>query len=50
MSAPAASLRRAGYLAEAAWKIFEKGAYPQVSSLSPIYLHTHDPILEKSQG
>ena len=50
MSAPAASLRRAGYLAEAAWKIFEKGDYPQVSSLSPIYLHTHDPILEKSQG
>lgn len=44
MSAPAASLRRAGYLAEAAWKIFEKGEYPQVSSLSPIYLHTHEPI------
>jgi tRNA threonylcarbamoyladenosine biosynthesis protein TsaB len=44
MSAPAASLRRAGYLAEAAWKIFEKGDFPEVSSLSPIYLHTHDPI------
>lgn len=45
MSGPAASLRRAGYLAETAWKIYEKGDYPQVSSLSPIYLHTHDPIL-----
>ena len=45
MSGPAASLRRAGYLAETAWKIYEKGDYPLVSSLSPIYLHTHDPIL-----
>ena len=45
MSSPAASLRRAGYLAESAWKIYEKGDYPEVSSLSPIYLHTHDPIL-----
>lgn len=45
MSAPAASLRRAGYLAETAWKIYEKGEFPPVSSLSPIYLHTHDPIL-----
>lgn len=45
MSGPAASLRRAGYLAEAAWRIYEKGEYPEVSSLAPIYLHTHDPIL-----
>ena len=45
MSGPASSLRRAGYLAEAAWRIYEKGEYPEVSSLSPIYLHTHDPIL-----
>ena len=44
MSAPAASLRRAGYLAELGWKLFEKGEIPPVSSLSPIYLHTHDPI------
>ena len=44
MSAPAASLRRAGYLAETAWKLYEKGDFPDVSSLSPIYLHTHDPI------
>lgn len=46
MSGPAASLRRAGYLAEAAWRVFEKGEYPPVSSLSPIYLHTQDPILK----
>lgn len=46
MSAPAASLRRAGYLAESAWKILEKGEFPPVESLSPIYLHTHDPILQ----
>ena len=44
MSAPSASLRRAGYLAETAWKIYEKGEFPPVSSLSPIYLHTHEPI------
>lgn len=44
MSAPSASLRRAGYLAEMGWKLFEKGEFPPVSSLSPIYLHTHDPI------
>lgn len=44
MSSPAMSLRRAGYLAELGWKIFEKGDYPEVSSLSPIYLHTHEPI------
>ncbi len=46
MSGPSASLRRAGYLAELGWKIYEKGDFPPVASLSPIYLHTHDPILE----
>ena len=44
LSSPAMSLRRTGFLAELAWKIFEKGDYPSVASLSPIYLHTHDPI------
>ena len=44
MSGPASSLRRAGYLAELGWRIFEKGEYPPVASLSPIYLHTHEPI------
>ncbi len=43
--APASNLRRAGYLAEMGWKIFEKGEYPPVSSLKPIYLHTQgEPI------
>ena len=46
MSAPSASLRRAGYLAELGWKAFEKGDLPPVSSLAPIYLHTHEPIPE----
>jgi tRNA threonylcarbamoyladenosine biosynthesis protein TsaB len=45
MSSPAASLRRPGYLAETAWRIYEKGDFPETSSLAPIYLHTHDPIL-----
>ncbi len=44
MSSPSSSLRRAGYLAEIGWKIFEKGDIPQTASLAPIYLHTHDPI------
>lgn len=43
-SAPSLSLRRAGFLAELGWKIYEKGEYPATSSLSPIYLHTNDPI------
>ncbi len=46
MTAPASSLRRAGYLAELGWKIYEKGEFPPVSSLAPIYLHTHEPIPE----
>ena len=44
MSSPSSSLRRAGYLAEIGWKIFEKGEFPQTASLAPIYLHTHEPI------
>lgn len=44
LSGGAASLRRAGYLAELGWKAFEKGDLPPVASLAPIYLHTHDPI------
>lgn len=42
--APSFCLRRPGFLAEAAWKIFEKGKYPPTASVSPIYLHTNDPI------
>ena len=44
LSSGSSSLRRAGYLAELGWKAFEKGDIPPVASLSPIYLHTHDPI------
>ena len=44
MSSPGSSLRRPGYLAEIGWKIYEKGECPPVSSLTPIYLHTHEPI------
>ena len=44
MSTPASSLRRAGFLAELGWKAFEKGDFPPVASLAPIYLHTHEPI------
>lgn len=44
MTSPSSSLRRAGYLAEIAWKLLEKGDLPPVSSLAPIYLHTHEPI------
>ena len=44
MPSPASNLRRAGYLAETGWKIFEKGEFPPVASLAPIYLHTHDDI------
>ncbi len=41
---PAMCLRRTGFLAESAWNILEKGNYPPTASLSPIYLHTKDPI------
>lgn len=44
LSTPAMSLRRPGFLAELGWKVFEKGGYPPTESLTPIYLHTHDPI------
>ena len=41
---PASSLRRAGYLAEAAWKRFKADDLDLVSLLTPIYLHVADPI------
>ena len=41
---PASSLRRAGYLAEAAWKRFKADDLDVVSLLTPIYLHVADPI------
>lgn len=44
LAAPAQSLRRAGYLAELAWKRWKAGQSDDPASLSPIYLHYNDPI------
>ena len=44
MASPAMCLRRAGFLAEIAWARLEKGDYPPPNTLSPIYLHTKEPI------
>ena len=41
---PAQSLRRAGFLAELAWKRWKAGQSDDPASLSPIYLHYNDPI------
>jgi tRNA threonylcarbamoyladenosine biosynthesis protein TsaB len=41
---PAQSVRRAGVLAELAWKRWQAGEYDDVASLAPIYLHIGDPI------
>jgi tRNA threonylcarbamoyladenosine biosynthesis protein TsaB len=38
------SLRRPSYLAEMAWKRWQRGKLNDVISLSPIYLHVADPI------
>jgi tRNA threonylcarbamoyladenosine biosynthesis protein TsaB len=39
LASPAASLRRAGYLAELAWQRLEQGETDDPITLSPIYLH-----------
>lgn len=39
IASPAASLRRAGYLAELGWKRLERGEADDPISLSPLYLH-----------
>jgi tRNA threonylcarbamoyladenosine biosynthesis protein TsaB len=44
LASPAQSLRRAGYLAELAWKRWKAGQVDQPASLSPIYLHYNEPI------
>jgi tRNA threonylcarbamoyladenosine biosynthesis protein TsaB len=38
LASPAATLRRAGYLAELAWARFQQGEADDVDTLSPIYL------------
>lgn len=44
LASPAQSLRRAGYLAELAWRRWKSGLVDQPASLSPIYLHYNEPI------
>ena len=44
MASPAQSLRRAGYLAELAWRRWKSGQVDSPASLSPIYLHYNEPI------
>lgn len=38
-------LRRAGFLAVQAWKRYRKGVFDDPDTLSPLYLHTNDSIL-----
>jgi tRNA threonylcarbamoyladenosine biosynthesis protein TsaB len=44
LASPVQSLRRSGFLAELAWKRWKTGSVDDPASLSPIYLHYHDPI------
>ena len=44
-SSPGFELRRAGFLAVQAWKLFRKGAYESGDGLTPIYLHTNGPAI-----
>jgi len=44
LASAAQSLRRAGYLAELAWKRWKTGKTDDPASLSPIYLHYNEPI------
>jgi len=39
LASPAQSLRRAGFLAELAWKRWKAGSIDNPASLSPVYLH-----------
>lgn len=39
LASPAASLRRAGYLAELGWQRLQRGERDDLTTLSPIYLH-----------
>jgi tRNA threonylcarbamoyladenosine biosynthesis protein TsaB len=39
LASPAATLRRAGYLAELAWQRYERGHRDDPASLAPLYLH-----------
>jgi tRNA threonylcarbamoyladenosine biosynthesis protein TsaB len=39
IATPAASLRRAAYLAEMGWERLARGEFDELASLAPIYLH-----------
>jgi tRNA threonylcarbamoyladenosine biosynthesis protein TsaB len=44
LASPAQSLRRAGFLAEMAWRRWQAGKVDDPVALSPIYLHIGEPI------
>jgi tRNA threonylcarbamoyladenosine biosynthesis protein TsaB len=44
LASPAQGLRRPSYLAELAWRRWQKGKTDDAASLAPIYLHYHEPI------
>jgi len=44
LASPAQSLRRAGFLAELAWRRWQAGKVDDPVSLKPIYLHIGEPI------
>jgi tRNA threonylcarbamoyladenosine biosynthesis protein TsaB len=44
LASPAQSARRPGYLAELGWRRLQAGQADAPETLSPIYLHHHDPI------
>jgi tRNA threonylcarbamoyladenosine biosynthesis protein TsaB len=44
LASPAQSLRRAGFLAELAWRRWQAGQVDDPVSLAPIYLHIGEPI------
>jgi tRNA threonylcarbamoyladenosine biosynthesis protein TsaB len=44
LPSPAQSLRRAGFLAELAWRRWQAGKVDDPVTLAPIYLHIGDPI------
>jgi tRNA threonylcarbamoyladenosine biosynthesis protein TsaB len=44
LASPANCMRRPGFLAELAWQRWKSGSVDDAITLSPIYLHTSDPI------